>query len=38
LLEFAQVWSHWRFPSATDLVMNVMGSIAGAAARRGPPS
>ena len=32
LLELAQVWSHVRFPSATDLVMNVMGSIAGAVA------
>jgi glycopeptide antibiotics resistance protein len=32
LLEFAQVWSHVRFPSATDLLMNVMGSIAGAVA------
>jgi glycopeptide antibiotics resistance protein len=32
LLEFAQVWSHTRFPSATDLLMNVMGSIAGAVA------
>jgi glycopeptide antibiotics resistance protein len=38
LLELAQVWSHVRFPSATDLVMNVVGSIAGAAARRGTPS
>ena len=34
LLEFVQVWSHLRFPSATDLVMNVMGSIAGAFASR----
>ena len=32
LLELAQVWSHVRFPSATDIVMNVMGSIAGAMA------
>ena len=38
LLEFSQVWSHVRFPSATDLVMNVLGAAAGAAARRGTPS
>jgi glycopeptide antibiotics resistance protein len=37
MLEFGQVWSHQRFPSATDLVMNVIGSIAGAAVRRGAP-
>lgn len=30
LLELAQVWSHSRFPSATDIVMNVVGSVAGA--------
>lgn len=30
-LELAQVWSHVRFPSATDLMMNIVGSIAGAA-------
>ena len=29
-METAQVWSHVRFPSATDLVMNVAGCIAGA--------
>ena len=32
LLELAQVWSHVRFPSATDIVMNVLGSIVGAVA------
>ena len=32
-LEFSQVWSHWRFPSATDSVMNIMGSVAGALVR-----
>ena len=31
LLELTQVWSHVRFPSATDSVMNVVGSVAGAA-------
>ena len=38
LLEYCQVWSHSRFPSSTDLVMNVAGSIAGALAgtRHGP--
>ena len=30
LLELAQVWSHSRFPSATDVAMNVVGSVAGA--------
>jgi len=29
-LELAQVWSHSRFPSATDVLMNVVGSVAGA--------
>lgn len=40
LLEFTQVWSHVRFPSTTDLVMNVIGSVAGAvvAARGIPPA
>jgi glycopeptide antibiotics resistance protein len=33
-LEFSQVWSHWRFPSATDVAMNVAGSVAGALVRR----
>ena len=38
LLELAQVWSHVRFPSATDLVINVAGSVIGAmAARRASP-
>lgn len=39
-LEFAQVWSHVRFPSATDLAMNVLGSVAGAvmATRDAPPA
>jgi glycopeptide antibiotics resistance protein len=32
-LELSQVWSHWRFPSATDLVMNVTGSVVGALVR-----
>ena len=32
-LELAQVWSHVRFPSATDVVMNVAGSVAGALIR-----
>ena len=31
LTEFAQVWSHSRFPSATDITMNVLGAVAGAA-------
>ena len=31
LLELTQVGSHVRFPSATDSVMNVVGSVAGAA-------
>ncbi len=31
LLELTQVWSHVRFPSATDSVMNVVGCVAGAA-------
>ena len=37
-LEATQVWSHSRFPSATDVVMNVVGVAAGAAwaFRRGP--
>lgn len=30
LLELIQVWSHSRFPSATDVLMNVVGSVAGA--------
>ena len=30
LLELTQVWSHLRFPSATDIVMNVLGSLIGA--------
>ena len=34
ILELAQVWSHVRFPSATDVVMNVVGSLAGAALGR----
>lgn len=35
LLELTQVWSHWRFPSATDVTMNVAGALLGAAwARR----
>lgn len=35
-LETAQVWSHARFPSATDLAMNLAGAMVGAlmAARR----
>jgi hypothetical protein len=32
-IELAQVWSHVRFPSATDVVMNVAGSVAGALTR-----
>ncbi len=28
-LEFAQVWSHVRFPSATDVAMNVLGASLG---------
>ena len=32
-LELSQVWSHWRFPSATDVTMNVAGSVAGALVR-----
>lgn len=30
LLELTQVWSHWRFPSATDVTMNVAGALLGA--------
>jgi glycopeptide antibiotics resistance protein len=30
LIELTQVWSHVRFPSATDIVMNVLGSLIGA--------
>ena len=30
-MEYAQVWSHWRFPSATDVTMNVMGAALGLA-------
>lgn len=30
LLESAQVWSHVRFPSMTDVVMNVWGAMFGA--------
>lgn len=35
-MEVAQVWSHWRYPTATDVAMNVAGAWAGArwAARR----
>jgi uncharacterized membrane protein YdcZ (DUF606 family) len=29
-MELTQVWSHDRFPSATDVVMNVAGCILGA--------
>lgn len=29
LLEFAQIWSHVRFPSSTDLVLNVAGATVG---------
>lgn len=29
LLELTQVWSHVRFPSATDVAMNVIGAAAG---------
>ena len=35
LCEFTQVYSHNRFPSATDVVCNVMGTVIGAAAGRG---
>ncbi len=28
-MEYAQVWSHWRFPSATDVTMNVSGAALG---------
>lgn len=34
-LEVSQVWSHQRFPSATDLIMNIFGSVAGAAIANG---
>jgi len=39
-LELTQVWSHVRFPSATDLAMNVIGSVVGAivSARDVPPT
>jgi len=30
LVEFAQVWSHVRFPSATDVFMNCFGALLGA--------
>jgi glycopeptide antibiotics resistance protein len=30
LLELAQVWSHYRFPSATDVALNVTGALIGA--------
>lgn len=30
-LETAQVWSHVRFPSATDVAMNLAGALVGAA-------
>ncbi len=30
LMELTQVWSHVRFPSATDTLMNVLGSLIGA--------
>ena len=33
LTELGQIWSHVRFPSATDLVMNVLGSAAGGVIR-----
>jgi glycopeptide antibiotics resistance protein len=29
LLEFAQIWSHVRFPSATDLLLNGFGAAVG---------
>jgi len=29
-METAQIWSHYRFPSATDVLMNVIGVLAGA--------
>lgn len=40
LVELAQVWSHVRFPSTTDVVMNVIGGAAGAlvATRDVPPA
>ena len=34
LMELAQVWSHVRFPSATDVVMNVLGAAIGASLAR----
>jgi glycopeptide antibiotics resistance protein len=34
LMELTQVWSHVRFPSATDIVMNVLGAALGAALAR----
>jgi len=30
-LELSQVWSHERFPSATDVLMNLLGAVLGAA-------
>lgn len=30
-LELSQVWSHVRFPSATDVLMNSLGALLGAA-------
>jgi hypothetical protein len=30
LLEWLQVWSHSRFPSATDFALNIVGSVLGA--------
>lgn len=30
-LEFSQVWSHVRFPSSTDVLMNGLGALLGAA-------
>jgi hypothetical protein len=30
-METAQIWSHFRFPSATDVAMNVVGALAGVA-------
>lgn len=33
-MEFSQVWSHDRFPSATDVLMNIAGGLLGAAGVR----
>jgi VanZ family protein len=35
--EFTQVFSHGRVPSATDVTTNVLGALAGLAARRAIP-